>query len=113
MTFYLIVDVQTIRPQILVDMRVSPVTLSQRQLHLSQGIRASGDEEDDEFSDSSNSNSSDQTFEPEDFISTTTAGSMETPQNDINSAMEEINSGLMSSTSTMTLPPYVEFPESG
>ena len=86
----------------------------QPQHHLSPDILAMlgedtgyrGDEEDEEFSDSDdsfNSTRSDRTFEPEDFNFSTAAGSRETtptPQNDINLAMEEINSSLVSSTST-------------
>ena len=90
--------------------------LSQPQLHLSEDIRAMlredtgyrGDEEDDEFSDSDDSfNSTDRTFEPVDFNFSTAAGSRETtptPQNDINLAMEEINSSLVSSTPVKTIP---------
>ena len=92
--------------------------LSQPQLHLSEDIRAMlsedtgyrGDEEDDEFSDSDdsfNSTRSDRTFEPEDFNFSTAAGSRETTptaQNDINIAMEEINSSLVSSTPVKTIP---------
>ena len=91
---------------------------SQPQLHLSEDIRAMlsedtgyrGDEEDDEFSDSDdsfNSTRSDRTFEPEDFNFSTAAGSRETtptPQNDINLAMEEITSSLVSSTPVKKIP---------
>ena len=95
---------------------------SQPQLHLSEDIRAMlsedtgyrGDEEDDEFSDSDdsfNSTRSDRTFEPEDFNFGTAAGSRETtptPQNDINLAMEEITSSLVSSTPVKKIPQLSE-----
>ena len=93
--------------------------IQQPQLHLSKDIQAMlsedtgyrGDEEEDEFSDSDdsfNSTRSDRTFDAEDFnFSTTVGGSRETtptPQNDINLAMEEISSSLVSFTPVKTIP---------
>ena len=91
---------------------------SQPQLHLSEDIRAMlsedtgyrGDEEDDEYSDSDdsfNSTRSDRTFEAEDINFGRAVGSRETtptPENDINLAMEEINSSLVSSTPVKAIP---------
>ena len=91
---------------------------SQPQLHLSEDIRAMlsedtgyrGDEEDDEYSDSDdsfNSTRSDRTFEAEDISFGGAVGSRETtptPENDINLAMEEINSSLVSSTPVKAIP---------
>ena len=69
-----------------------------------------GDEEEEEYSDSDdsfNSTRSDRTFEAEDISFGGAVGSRETtptPENDINLAMEEINSSLVSSTPVKAIP---------
>ena len=69
-----------------------------------------GDEEEEEYSDSDdsfNSTRSDRTFEAEDISFGGAVGSRETtptPENDINLAMEEINSSLVSSTPVKAFP---------